>query len=548
MESLAFIFSVLMLGNVVWGDELLQKEGTVVYQGKTVAQWTQDLQDQDGGKRKEAATALGNLGPDARPATNQMVTALLDEKTADIRVELVWALCQMGPPEGNTVPHLAAALNDVDARVRVWAVRALGKTHRPGWYMAAIIAIAGGNSDTKKIIKQELDANLAASRQFELVGPTLSVALKHKDSEVRLNAAKALSGFAHCANSAIPALRETLKDSEPGLRKEVQKAILEIDPAEAKRLGIETKPAKKNSKSPKASKSNAKVMSLCCSLVMLFQVGRLDSQKLDDAKALQTLRRFIDVDLTQISVKDAEAFASAMKTLNPTRTKLDKFETPRNLWEFTKKGQESCLVLLEVRPGIAHPGWDDIRITLMNSSGKSQFDSRFTTSNRCYLRRIEIERKPEDEFPIIILSTENGGPRKPGPDIKKQYFGKIHNRVDLIRLENSEQVATRNNYIYDHFRCGPPAPQQSVEEWRADLNSHDRLRILRVLTWLGGVHREAGRGEMGGIPWEPLHDIERVGEVRALASVQSRIKELTASKDKWIQQAANLALDPTDRR
>ena len=294
---------------------------------------------------------------------------------------------------------------------------------------------------------------------------------------------------------------------------------------------------------------------LCCSLALLFQLGKLDPQQLDDANASRTLRRFIDVDLTQISASALEEFASAMKTLNPTRNTLDDFEpprnywgfTPRNLWEFTKKGQESCLVLLEVRPGFVHPGWDDIRITLMNSSGKSQFDSTFTTANRCYLRKIEIERNAKDEFPIFILSTEDGGPRRRGPDIKKQYFGKIHNRIDLIRLENSKQAACRNNYIYEHFRCGPPVPQQSVEEWHADLNSHDRLRILRVLTWLSGVHRVAGMDEMGGIPWEPLRAIERVGELRALGLVRLRIMELTESKDEWIRQAASLALDPTDR-
>ncbi len=285
---------------------------------------------------------------------------------------------------------------------------------------------------------------------------------------------------------------------------------------------------------------------LYCMLMIFHQAAATKTHEASDAKALETLHRCVDVDSSKSSGSEIEALIAAIETLNPARKKGDRFEKLRHFWRFEKKGQETCFVLLEVRPGFDHPGWDDIRITILNSKGKSQFDSTFTTSMRCYVKHIDLESKGQDEFPIIILSTENGGPNRPGPDIKKQYLAKIQNRFDLIRLENSEHVATRNKCIYDHFRCGPPAPLQSVEDWQADLNSSDQLKNLRALTWLGAVHRQINRDQEGGEP-EPDEYIKRVNELRALPSIRSRIKELAESKNNWIHEAAILALDPTDR-
>ncbi len=258
MESIALLFSVLILGSGPERDEPTQIEKPATYQGKTATEWRDSLQDRDSVQRMKAANALGNLGPEARSATNQILAALRDEKLPDVRAELTWAICEMGPPAESTIPHLAVALKDVDSRVRRWAVRCLGKTNRPGMFQTVLAAVFFSSSADDEVLRQQLDATTMAKRQAKTVVPLLTETLRDKDPGVRLQSIKALVGLAPWASESIPVLREALKDPDQVVCKEAEEAILCIDPAEANRLGIERKSSKKRVKKPNASKPDSK--------------------------------------------------------------------------------------------------------------------------------------------------------------------------------------------------------------------------------------------------------------------------------------------------
>lgn len=268
-----------------------------------------------------------------------------------------------------------------------------------------------------------------------------------------------------------------------------------------------------------------------------------NQQLIREVKALETLRIFVDRDLTKLDIKDSEALSSAVQALCPKRRKNECNEAPRSLWEFKKTGENSCFVFLEAFEGGFHPGTSYVRLTLIDQTGKSLFDCSFTTGHRCYLKSIGLNQE-RDESPLIKLWTDSIRPG--GPEVKTQYYAKIGDRIDLIRVENSDGSAARNSCVYKHFRSGPPAPLQSADRWEADLNSRDRMKILRALTWLGSEHRPADM-QLGGGELEPKADIDRLHILRSRPSVTARLRVLFDSKDEWIWQAAALALHPKDR-
>src|SRR5262249_22256914 len=152
-----------------------------------------------------------------------------------------------------------------------------------------------------------------------------------------------------------------------------------------------------------------------------------------------------------------------------------------------------------------------IRITVLAGSGIKFQETTFWTGWRCYLDDVELKAVAGAAYPLIVLKTGLGPGL--GPDYRKQYYARVGNRFDLVRLEGYDGKDTRNEYYVRHFMCGPSIPRQPEMGWEADLRSADRWRQLRALVWFGGVHWDAGPG---GKPDNQEEDIEEVLLVRKL--------------------------------
>jgi HEAT repeat protein len=82
------------------------------------------LRDADVLVRRQAAAALGRIGPRAEAAVPQLVAALRDEQDY-IRRQAAFALGQIGPPARSAVAALATSLGDRDDGVRLEAIGSL---------------------------------------------------------------------------------------------------------------------------------------------------------------------------------------------------------------------------------------------------------------------------------------------------------------------------------------------------------------------------------------------------------------------------------------
>jgi HEAT repeat protein/predicted Ser/Thr protein kinase len=151
----------------------------------------EQLRSEDSFVRWRAVLALGELGEQASPATDQL-EELLDDKDDNVRWTAATTLGKIGPGARAAVPALAAALSDRDDPV----------IHR---HAAAALARLG-----------------AAARDAV---PGLIGALKDKDSNVREEVVEAL---VRIGAAAVPPLIEALKDDDERVRFEAADALTKI--------------------------------------------------------------------------------------------------------------------------------------------------------------------------------------------------------------------------------------------------------------------------------------------------------------------------------
>src|SRR5713101_4349725 len=85
-----------------------------------------DLKAKDPDVRRTAASELGKLGVEAKPAADALVRALKDEDVF-VRRFSAQALGEIGPEASGTVAALSSALRDKERRVVEAAAQALGK-------------------------------------------------------------------------------------------------------------------------------------------------------------------------------------------------------------------------------------------------------------------------------------------------------------------------------------------------------------------------------------------------------------------------------------
>jgi len=151
-----------------------------------VADLTKSLQDSQKFVRSAAMTTLGRLAREGITDAKRAIESALQspiEETRSLAANVFW---RMGVPVKNAVPQLLRLLNEELAETRRGAARTLG-TLRPA------------SSDVIDALKLALK--------------------KDGDASVRAVSANSLANFGNAARSAIPDIREALRDSDPEVRR-----------------------------------------------------------------------------------------------------------------------------------------------------------------------------------------------------------------------------------------------------------------------------------------------------------------------------------------
>ena len=183
------------------------------------------LKDKNEVFRLAAAVALARIGPEAVPA---LIEALKDEDKV-VRVFAAIALAEIGPEAKAAVPDLIEALKDKDKDVRRVAAQALVKIGLEARLAVPVLieAFKDENRDVRRFAAQDLGS---IGSEAKSAVPALSEALKDEDIHVCKQAAQALGQIGPEAKAAVPALIEALKDKGNDVRLEAAEALGKIGP------------------------------------------------------------------------------------------------------------------------------------------------------------------------------------------------------------------------------------------------------------------------------------------------------------------------------
>jgi hypothetical protein len=262
--------------------------------------------------------------------------------------------------------------------------------------------------------------------------------------------------------------------------------------------------------------------------------------------ALEVFDPFLDKDLSQLGRDDERAVAAKAKAVLP-EWPYDEFVGfhPWYIWKL-RLGRRAVYWVLDYFGPVPHPTAPIRRIGAFSGSGKKLAETTFRTGYRCYPHAARLAKPIDPQCPLLILDTSNG--LGLGPNIGAQCYALVDDGFALVRLEDPAGNPVRNKYFLPGRECGPAIPKRSASEWEADLLSDDRFGVLRALTWLGGVH-SSGHAPLDDR--ELLEDPEAamlVQQIRERPRVVARLRELAGSEDRWVREAAVLALEgETDR-
>jgi HEAT repeat protein len=266
----ANLMSVFIDGSEVRGifDRYTRESGTkVVFETKrslgteadadNLPTLVRKLEDKDSAVRANAARALGGIGPGAKLAYSPLLKALNDSDELVHRSALE-ALTKIGAPDKDDVPQLASLLKEgnppdvrrfaagalartgVDARPAVPALLEALKDKDPALRQNAARALGTAGGDARDQVQPaltaalndgEADVRAAAAEGLAALPLTgadtaaMTELLKHKDAEVRGQAAHALGKIGPEARTALKPLTEALQDKNAHVRRAAVEAL-----------------------------------------------------------------------------------------------------------------------------------------------------------------------------------------------------------------------------------------------------------------------------------------------------------------------------------
>jgi HEAT repeat protein len=187
------------------------------------------LKDTDSSVVKAAADSLGRIGPDARGAVPALIEAMQD-RDVEVRRQVVVALGRIGPGAVAAVPALTDALQNKSRPERWRYAQALGDI---GPEAKSALPVLRDVAQPKSF-KPDRVWSLYALVRIDGDAPAMaSLTDLLKDRVAAPDAAEALGRIGPPAKAAVPALRDLLKDKNPDVRKAAGEALKKIDPGAA---------------------------------------------------------------------------------------------------------------------------------------------------------------------------------------------------------------------------------------------------------------------------------------------------------------------------
>jgi HEAT repeat protein len=199
----------------------------------TVPALRKALGDRDAVVCRDAASSIGLLGKEGRPAVPELVACCAADRDPELRKMALSTLVKLvGPEDKAAIQPLTQALADRDLEIKRNAALALSNIGGPDAVAAVPVlleALRGGDLELKR---QAAAAIMNLGKDARTAVPALRVALNDPDEELRMNAAVAIGGIGPAADALVKDLVRHIADlkESPNVRKAAAVALSRIGP------------------------------------------------------------------------------------------------------------------------------------------------------------------------------------------------------------------------------------------------------------------------------------------------------------------------------
>lgn len=211
---------------------LAMVRGESFHENRPVGFWAYQLKSDNAEVRLEAVRALGQMGPGSRRAVPDLAAALKDPNDT-VRLNAALALYKVGPEAVEALDELIDALKDPHPQVRMnsaLALTQLGPACAP--FIPSMLDAYQNDENGSHVAPFHHSVRQQLGRALGRIGPpaksavpVLTASLSDGDAGVRATAAFALGRIGPDAASAIPSLELCLNDDEQVVRDSAKTAL-----------------------------------------------------------------------------------------------------------------------------------------------------------------------------------------------------------------------------------------------------------------------------------------------------------------------------------
>ncbi|MCI0340015.1 MAG: hypothetical protein L0216_02495 [Planctomycetales bacterium] len=117
------------------------------------------------------------------------------------------------------------------------------------------------------------------------------------------------------------------------------------------------------------------------------------------------------------------------------------------------------------------PNHEIVWLHALDTEGRHLWTCRFAAGWRFWLGDARLRADPKTG-PQLVLS---GGSWVPGKGPGQEYYAIREDGIVLVRIENEEGLALRNQFWAENLVIGPPVQERASQDWEGALRSTDPI-------------------------------------------------------------------------
>jgi hypothetical protein len=282
-------------------------------------------------------------------------------------------------------------------------------------------------------------------------------------------------------------------------------------------------------------------------LVLLFVLAGLAQEP--KPKGLET---HVGKDLRKLDDRAREDFQKQIEALTGDKPEKKEWGAFEPWWVKPFAAGKVAWVFLQAYPGYDVPDVSAVQIHVFDKNWKRLAKQTFPTGYRFFLKEVSPAKDNTLKQQLLVAKVTSSGPfivqgqeKRPAfeqGDYQRQYYALLGDHFVMVRLEDNEKRIAQNHYRWRAPPKGPTVPKRTRDEWIRSLSSDNPVEQLATLVWLSGTHLPSTEARQEDVNQESVEDSKLFEAVRDATETKKVLRELTNSKNLWVQEYAKLTL------